>query len=76
MTDVTEMLVSGLDLKLERVARQVKAIDLAEQMGVSKFYLSQLEGRHSIHPDVAAKYRQSLATFPSLARPTDTPSAA
>lgn len=75
MTQMAEGLVSGLDLKLERVARQVKASDLAERMTVSRSWLSQLESRHSIKPDVARRYRESLATFPSLATQSDGASA-
>ena len=73
---MTEMLVTGMDLKLERVARQVKAMDLAARMGVSRSYLSQLEARYSVQPDMAERYREALATFPSLARPTEPASAA
>lgn len=73
---MNDMLVTGVDLKLERVARQVKAMDLAERMGVSRSYLSQLEGRYSVQPEMARRYREALATFPSLARPSEAPTAA
>jgi transcriptional regulator with XRE-family HTH domain len=76
MTTMNEELVSGLELKLERVARQVKASDLAAQIGVSRSYLSQLESRHSVKPEAAQRYRAGLATFPSLASHSESSSAA
>ena len=72
---MTDMLVTGMDLKLERVARQVTATALAERMGVSRSYLSQLESRYAVAPDKAKAYRSALATFPTLATPA-TPSGA
>lgn len=68
---MTDVLVTGMDLKLQRVARQVKATDLAARMGVSRSYLSQLESRYAVQPDAASRYRDALATFPSLVRPSD-----
>lgn len=73
---MNDVLVTGMDLKLERVARQVKATDLASRMGVSRSYLSALESRYSVVPEKARAYRSALATFPALATSPAPPSAA
>lgn len=63
---MNDVLITGMTLKLERVARQVKATDLAERMGVSRAYLSTLENRYAVKPDKAENYRKALATFPAI----------
>jgi transcriptional regulator with XRE-family HTH domain len=73
---MTDVLISGLTLKLERVSQNVKATELAARMGVSRPYLSQVESRWSVDPKMAVRYREALATFPSLASPADPPQAA
>ena len=73
---MTDMLVTGMTLKLERVARNVKQGDLAERMGVSRSYLSMLEGRYVVPAEAAERYRKYLASFPSLTSPSEPLSAA
>lgn len=73
---MTDVLTNGMTLKLERIARYVKATDLAARMGVSRAYLSQLEARGAIQPEAADRYRKALATFPSLTSPAEPPEAA
>ena len=72
---MTDVLVTGMDLKLARVARQVTATALAERMGVSRSYLSQLESRYAVRPEQAERYQTTLATFPALAAPSQAASA-
>lgn len=73
---MTDVLVTGMTLKLERVAQSVKQTDLAAKMGVSRPYLSALENRYAVDPEVAQRYRTALASFPSLATPAEPASAA
>lgn len=73
---MTDVLLTGMDLKLERVARQVTATALAEKMGVSRSWLSMLEGRYSVKPEVSSRYLEALASFPSLASRSEPPAAA
>lgn len=73
---MTEMLVSGTDLKLERIARHVKQGELAARMGVSPSRLSNLEARAVVNADKALAYRRALATFPAVATPSEPASAA
>jgi transcriptional regulator with XRE-family HTH domain len=68
---MTGVLVTGMTLKLERVGRNVKQTDLAARMGVSRTWLSTIESRYAVDPDVAQRYRQALVTFPSLASPSE-----
>lgn len=55
--------MNGLDLKLERIARQVKAQDVAREMGVTASRITQLE-RPESHPTppTIARYRAALDT--------------
>lgn len=68
---MTDVLVTGMDLKLARIRQQVTATALARKMGVSRPYLSQVESRYAVQPEMANRYREALASFPSLASPSD-----
>jgi transcriptional regulator with XRE-family HTH domain len=54
--------VTGLSLKVERVARRVKATALAEAMGVSKSRVSAIEREGYPTNDMIARYRAALDT--------------
>lgn len=61
-------MTTGLDLKLKRVARRVKVIDLADRMGYSHHSrISQIEATAVVPPDTAQRYLEALATFPEVA---------
>lgn len=66
---MTEMLVTGNALKLERIARLVKQGELAARMGVTPSQLSILEQRAVVNADKAHAYRKALATFPAVTTP-------
>lgn len=53
---------TGLDLKVERTRKRVKATLLAAQMGVSKSRLSAIEREGYPSADIVARYRSALAT--------------
>jgi hypothetical protein len=53
---------TGLDLKLERVARRVKARAIAEAMGVHPSRISTIEAEHYPSPETVVRYREALAT--------------
>lgn len=74
MTSVTRH--TGLALRLERVARDVKARDLASAMGVTSGWVSRIESRRVVPTDTAEKYLAALATFPTVTNASDAPSAA
>lgn len=73
---MTDVLVTGMDLKIARIRQQVSATDLAARMGVSRATVTNIEQRHGVKPEQAERYRAALATFPTLATPTDGQSAA
>lgn len=54
---------SGLDLKLMRVAAQVRAIDLAEQMGVGSSRIAYIEKCDVVTVTAAERYLVALATL-------------
>lgn len=57
------MPITGLSLRLERVAARVKLQDLAARMGVHRATLARYEGL-AVVPDLfVARYRSSLETF-------------
>lgn len=76
LCNMTDVLVTGMALKLERTARNVKQSALAARMGVSADKVSRLENRYAVDPDMARQYRKALATFPSLASPAEPQEAA
>lgn len=55
---------SGRQLKLLRVARSVKATDLAQVMRVSHSTVSQIESRAIVRPEQAVAYKVALESFP------------
>lgn len=61
---------TGLDLKLKRVAADVKAIDLARAMGVSPSRVSHIEGSRVVLPHLVERYVAALATCATV-RTTD-----
>lgn len=61
--------VSGLTLKLERVARDVKSSDLAAQAGMSRSWVSRVESRRIVNAADVERYRAALTTFPTVAAP-------
>jgi transcriptional regulator with XRE-family HTH domain len=73
---MTDVLVTGMSLKLERIARSVKQGQLATRMGVSPDTLSRLENRYAVTSEQAQRYRKALATFPSLTSPSQPDQAA
>jgi len=58
--------VSGLDLKLKRVARRVRVIDLAQAMGVRHSRVSQIEAQSVPSAEMTQRYLAALATFPDV----------
>jgi DNA-binding XRE family transcriptional regulator len=73
---MTDVLDTGMDLKVERIRRLVKATDLAERMGISRATLNRIEGLAGVKPGTALHYRAALATFPAVATAQDGPEAA
>jgi len=69
-------LTTGLALKLERTARRVRVKELALAMGVSEARVSNIESRDLVTDEAARKYREALATLPTLATPDAAPSVA
>jgi SOS-response transcriptional repressor LexA len=55
---------TGLDLRLQRVARRVKVIDLAKRMKVQHPRVSQIEAMAVVTDAAAERYLSALATFP------------
>lgn len=53
---------TGLDLKVERTRRRVKATLLAAEMGVSKSRLSAIEREGYPSAEIVQRYRAALAT--------------
>lgn len=51
---------TGLDLKVERVRQRVKAIDLADAMGVSRQRVSAIEALALVPSDAVERYRSAL----------------
>ena len=62
---------SGLDLRVERVKRDIKAQDLAAAMGVKPSSLSRLEASRNVTDKAAQRYLTALATFPTVTTPVD-----
>jgi transcriptional regulator with XRE-family HTH domain len=54
---------TGLDLKLHRVAANIKGYELAEAMGVSASRVSAIEGSRIVQPDTATRYLTALDTL-------------
>lgn len=60
--------VTGLSLKLHRVARRVKVVDLARQMGVTHGRISQIEKADAVSVPIAARYLAALGTFEDVTK--------
>lgn len=60
------MPTTGLDLKLKRVARRVRVIDLAQAMGVRHSRISQIEAQAVPSTEMIDRYLAALATFPDV----------
>lgn len=58
-------MTSGLDLKLERVASRIKAVDLAREMGVSRQRVSSIEAVAVVPDETVSKYRSALVSLTS-----------
>lgn len=54
---------SGLELKLKRVAADIRTGDLAYEMGVTDSRVSYIEGRRLVTVAAAEKYLAALATL-------------
>lgn len=62
--------MTGLELKLKRVAADVKAVDLAAAMGVTPSRISVIEGmRRSNTPETVERYLAALATCATKSTP-------
>ena len=57
------MATTGLDLRLKRVAADIRQGDLAKAMGVPQGRVSYLEGRRVITPEAEQRYLAALATL-------------
>ena len=56
--------MTGMELKLRRVERRVKVVELARHMGVTHPRVSQLEALAVVTPAAVEKYLAALATYP------------
>jgi plasmid maintenance system antidote protein VapI len=51
---------SGMDLKLRRVAADVRVTEVADAMGVTISRITYIEGRRVVTPRAAARYLDAL----------------
>ena len=59
--------MTGLELKVQRVRRGVRATDLAHRMGLKTHSrVSQIEAMRQVSPKAEARYLSALATFPNV----------
>ena len=63
------MNATGLELKLRRISLDVKAKDLATALGRTSAYVSRIEARRVVAPDVASEYLSALATLSTVTTP-------
>jgi DNA-binding XRE family transcriptional regulator len=61
------MATTGKELKLARVAIDVKATDLADRMGINRATLWIIEKSAVVPPERVEQYREALATFENVA---------
>lgn len=54
--------MTGLDLKLERVAAQVRVKELADAMGISWSRVSRIEAQPTVTDRLVTRYRAALGT--------------
>ena len=59
----TPVRYSGLELKLQRVAADIRAADLAAEMGVHPSRVHYIEGRRVTSVGAAEQYLTALATL-------------
>jgi len=52
--------LTGLDLKLRRVAVRVQVKQIAEQMGITASRVSRIEGEPRVTPDMEERYMRAL----------------
>lgn len=67
---------TGLELRLMRVAADVRVGDLATAMGISSGSLSRIEGSRRVTEKAARRYVTALATFATSQTAPDGQSAA
>lgn len=60
---------TGLDLKLKRVAADVKSVDLARAMGVHPSRITYIEKSRTLTPRVIERYVAALATCATVRTP-------
>lgn len=58
----TETGLTGLDLKLRRVAAGVQVKQIAGAMGITPSRVSRIEGEPRVTPDMEARYTRALDT--------------
>lgn len=56
------MATTGLQLKVKRVAADVRLKDLAAQMGVTDSRVSRIEASRQVTPEAEARYLSALDT--------------
>lgn len=62
------MPMTGIDLKLKRVAKRVRVTDLANVMGVTHPRVNHIEGSAIVTDDAARRYLEALDTFDDVAQ--------
>ena len=55
--------LTGLDLKLQRVAAKVQVRQLADEMGITASRLSRIEDEPRVTKRMLARYTKALDTF-------------
>lgn len=63
--------MTGLDLKVRRVAARVKAYELADAMGVSPSRVSALEREGFVTDQAAQRYLEALGTLQKVPTATE-----
>jgi predicted transcriptional regulator len=66
--------MTGLELKLKRIAADVRSSDLAQAMGVTPSRITYIEGRRNPTPEAVERYLLALDTCTT--KSTDTESVA
>ncbi len=68
--------MTGLDLKLRRVAADVKLKDLALAMGVTDARISRIENSRVVTDEARNRYLEALTTLGTVGAPQDAVGAA
>lgn len=63
---------TGRDLAAERVRKSLRAVDVAERMGVSRQRVTNIEQLHRVPAATAERYLQSLAAALDTRTPRST----